>query len=102
MMTAYPGQLVRASEESGSWQGVGVWLAASLNHLDRLCRGGAIGRSERATLLDDRVHACRGERTETDVVVLPDGTRVCWHLARTIRKTRWIVENRGDRCAFGG
>jgi hypothetical protein len=97
-----PDELVRASQDSGSWQRAGVWLASTLNRLDAACRRGDIARAERAGLLDDHVNACRGELRDIDVIVFPDGTRVCWHPAATIRGTRWIVERRGERCAFGG
>lgn len=102
LMDTGPEQLVRVSEQSGSWQGVGVWLASALNGLDAACRRGVIARAERADLLDDHVSASCGERKDIDVIVFPDGTRVCWHAAATVRKTRWIVERRGQRCAFGG
>lgn len=101
-MSGGPGQMIRASEESGSWDGVGEWLAAALNRLDAAVRRGVVDRSQRGELLDDHVSASHGERRETDVVLLPDGTRVCWHAAATVRQTRWIVERRGERCTFGG
>jgi hypothetical protein len=41
-----------------------------------------------------------GDQTDVDLILLPDGTRVCWHLARTRRSTGWVVEHRGERCTF--
>lgn len=96
-----PEGLVNASRKSGSWQGVAEWLALALNGLDSAVRSGAIDRGSRAGLLDDHVAVAHGERRDIDVIVLPDGTRVCWHAAHTIRLTRWIVEHRDQTCGYG-
>ena len=93
--------LVVASERSGSWNGVGAWLASALNGLDAAVRRGDVDRAERRHLLQEHVLVARGEHHDIDVIVLPDGTRVCWHPDRRPKQTRWIVERRGERCLFG-
>ena len=77
--------LVRESRRTGSWQEVAVWLAASLNDLDASVRAGATARSDRPGLMWDRIEIAQGDHREVDLILLPDGTRVCWHMARTRR-----------------
>lgn len=97
LLTPGPERLVVESQVSGSWRLVGVWLAAALNSLDRSVRRGSIDRTARASILDAHVSAARGDHREIDLITLPDGTRVCWHIAR--RGPRWFVEERAERCA---
>jgi hypothetical protein len=95
-----PRDLVRESRRTGSWDHVAMWLAASLNEIDASVRDGATARAERADLMWDRITRVGGDQREIDLVVLPDGTRVCWHLDRSRRSTGWVVERRGERCVF--
>jgi len=95
-----PRELVRESRRTGSWDRVATWLAASLNDLDASVRNGATARAERAGLMWDRITQVGGDQRDVDLVVLPDGTRVCWHLARSRRSTGWVVERRGERCLY--
>jgi len=92
--------LVRESRRTGSWQEVAAWLAASLNDLDASVRAGATARSDRPGLMWDRIEIAQGDHREVDLILLPDGTRVCWHVARTRRATGWVVERRGERCLY--
>jgi hypothetical protein len=92
--------LVRESRHTGSWDLVATWLAASLNEIDASVRNGATARTERAGLMWDRIAQVGGDQRDVDLVVLADGTRVCWHLARSRRSTGWVVERRGERCLF--
>lgn len=95
-----PRDLVRECRRTGSWDHVATWLAAALNEIDASVRHGATARAERAGLMWDRITQVGGDHRDVDLVLLPDGTRVCWHLARTRRSTGWVVERRGERCVF--
>lgn len=95
-----PDDLLRESKRTGSWRAVAFWLADSLNELDRRVRAGVTARSERAGLMAERIWAVGADHRETDKILLPDGTKVCWHLSSTARRTRWVVEDRGERCVY--
>ncbi len=95
-----PATLVRQSRRTGSWHDVGAWLATSLNDLDSSIRAGATARSARQALMWDRIAVAAGDHRDVDLILLPDGTRVCWHLSKSRRATGWVVERRGERCVF--
>jgi hypothetical protein len=90
---------------SGDWRPAAAWLAAELNTIDAapgcLQLDGA-GRSYRRDSIDDRVGQVDGDYREIDVILLRDGSRVCWHLGATRRATRWVVEGRSEDCPYPG
>jgi hypothetical protein len=92
--------LTTASRRTGDWGPVARWLAGTLNAIDSNIVGrlDSAGRAERDDLIDRDVDLAGGDRREFDVIVLRDGTRVCWHLGQTPGLTRWIVESPGERC----
>jgi hypothetical protein len=92
--------LASASRRSGEWTAAAGWLAASLNAIDATIRDRLddAGRAAREARIDQVVELVAGDRRDFDVVVLGDGTRVCWHLGRSPGRTRWVVEAPGERC----
>jgi hypothetical protein len=51
-------------------------------------------------MVSKHVAAVDGDHRDPDLVRLPDGTHVCWHLGRTRRQTGWVVERSWERCSF--
>lgn len=89
---------------TGDWTGAAAWLARSLNAIDvaagdyRLDNLAA--RIDHDAVVGSHVAAVDGDQRDPDLIRLPDGTRVCWHLGRTRRQTAWVVERTGERCSF--
>lgn len=99
------GRIVSAEcRRSGDWRPAAAWLAEQLNEIDspsRRTRQDSSARSIRSDVIDQRVRLVDGDWREIDVVVLDDGTRVCWHLGASRATTRWIVEGFGEACSGG-
>lgn len=93
------------SGRTGGWTVAADWLARSLNEIDCSALSHAkellAERTRREAMINERVSAVDGDQIEPDVVRLPDGSRVCWHLGKGRRLTRWVVEAAGEPCAYG-
>jgi hypothetical protein len=96
--------IAAACSQTGNWLPAAAWLAGRLNAIDEQFGQGPLdddGRSVRTCAIDHQVGIVDGDRRETDVVILTDGSRVCWHLGATRRRTRWVVEGGAERCSWG-
>lgn len=111
MLAADPALLdrgIRLSVEcrrTGDWMGAAAWLVQSLNAIDVATRDQLdhlAARIDRDAVVSRHVAAVDGDQRDPDLIRLPDGTRVCWHLGRTRRQTAWVVERTGERCSFTG
>jgi hypothetical protein len=82
------------SREAGDWQPVARWLATRLNEIDDDIDGvlDALARAARLDEIDRHVDLVGADRRDIDLIVLGDGTRVCWHLGKARSTTGWVVE----------
>lgn len=99
------GRLLAQCRRSGDWKPAADWLAKSLNSIaDRAPDYRTLGleqRVARAETMCACIEAVDGDQRQPDVIWLPDGSRVCWHLERRRALTRWVAEAAGESCAFG-
>jgi len=95
----------RAPRRGRSLTSPANWLASRLNAIaDARADYPTLGlaeRTEASELIGRCVAAVDGDHREPDVIWLPDGFRVCWHLAIRRAETRWVVEGPGEPCRYG-
>lgn len=89
---------------TGRWEAAAIWLASTLNALPQSTLTAAKSLERRLATraaIDGHVALVEGDRRQPDVISLPDGSKVCWHLGRRRRETRWVAELPGQRCGYG-
>jgi hypothetical protein len=94
-------QLALQSGRRGDWTLAATWLAERLNEVDAKITSklDSAGRRSRQDDIDRYINQVDGDRRDLDVIVLADGTRVCWHLGHSRATTSWTVETRERACA---
>lgn len=98
-------RLIVGCRRTGSWTEAAVWLAGTLNAIDG-CATSYVAqelpqRTQRDELISRHVSAVEGDQRDPDLIRLPDGTKVCWHLGSSRRVTRWVVEVASEPCSYG-
>jgi hypothetical protein len=97
-------QLAAQCRETGTWVRAAAWLADVLNDTEPSTTYRQMRQEQRsraAEVMSRYVAVVDGDHRDPDIITLPDGSRVCLHLAFGRARARWVVERVSERCQYG-